>query len=176
MSHFYYFVRNLNSFGMDDVVFLVRVGDSQREQIKLALLREYCKDCGFYLRIRGEESDKAIDMLRGSVYKGWNYLFSPLKVAPLSISQLYRLILDDSIGAYEKSLVQTRFSYNFRRKIDPNFLFSQYSKKNVIRPATGTRKNLKSGQGIDAFGAVFGFALILAVFLLAAWLEGTVQY
>lgn len=176
MSHYYYFVRNLNNFGINDVVFLVRVGDSQREQIKLALLREYCKDCGFYLRIRGEESDKAIEMLRGSVYKGWNYLFSPLKVAQLSISQLYRLILDDSIGAYEKSLVQTRFSYNFRRKIDPNFLFSQYSKKNVIRPATGTRKNLKSGQGIDAFGAVFGFALILAVFLLVAWLEGTVQY
>lgn len=176
MSHYYYFVRNLSSFGVDDVVFLIRVGESQREQIKLALLREYCKDCGFYLRIRGEESDKAIEMLRGSVYKGWNYLFSPLKVAQLSISQLYRLILDDSIGAYEKSLVQTQFSYNFRRKIDPNFLFSQYSKKNVIRPATGTRKNLKSGQGIDAFGAVFGFALILAIFLFAAWLEGMAKY
>lgn len=176
MSHYYYFVRNLNSFGVDDVVFLVRVGESQREQIKLALLREYCKDCGFYLRIRGEESDKAIQMLRGSVYKSWHYLFSPLKVANLSISQLYRLIIDGNIEAYEKSLNQTRFSYNFRRKIDPNFLFSQFSKKNVIRPATGTRKNLKPGERIDAYGAVFGFALILAIFLFAAWLEGMAQY
>lgn len=175
MSHYYYFVRNLSTFGVDDVVFLVRVGESQREQIILALLREYCKDCGFYLRIRGVESDKAIELLRESVYKGWRYLFSPLKVTNLSISQLYRLIIDGNIEAYEKSLVQTRFSYNFRSKIDPNFLFSQFSKKNVIRTATGTRKNLKSEQGIDAFGAVFGFALILAIFLFAAWLEGMAQ-
>lgn len=175
MSHYYYFVRKLNSFGVDDVVFLVRVGESQREQVKLALLREYCKDCGFYFSIRGEESDKAIELLRESVYKGWNYLFSPLKVANLSISQLYGLIIDDSIESYEKSLLQTRFSYNFRKKIDPNFLFSQNSKKNVIRPATGIRKNLKSGERIDAFGAFFGFALILAIFLFAAWLEGMAQ-
>lgn len=172
MTHYYYFVRKLNDFGIDDVVFLVRVGESQREQTKLALLQEYCKDCGFYLRIRGDESDKAIGMLRESVYKGWHYLFSPLKVAQLSISELYRMIIDDTIEFYEKSLVQTRFTHNFRRKIDPNFLFSQNRKKNVIRPAIGKRKYLKSGQGVDAFGAVFGFALIIAVFLLAGWLEG----
>lgn len=175
MTHYYYFVRKLNSFDVDDVVFLVRVGESQREQMKLALLREYCKDCGFYFRIRNEESDKAISMLRDSVYKGWNYLFSPLKVSNLSVSELYRLILDDSIEAYEKSLIQTRFSYKFRTKIDPNFLFSQKSKKIVKGTAIGKRKYLKSGQGVDAYGAVFGFALILAVFLLAAWLEGMAQ-
>lgn len=175
MTHYYYFVRNLNSFGIDDVVFLVRVGESQREQVKLALLREYCRDCGFYLRIRDEESDKAINMLRDSVYKGWHYLFSPLKVANLSISELYRMIIDDTIESYEKTLVQTRFSYNFRRKIDPNFLFSQKSQKIVKGPAIGKRKYLKSRQGVDAYGAVFGFALILAVFLLAAWLEGMAQ-
>lgn len=172
MTHYYYFVRNLNAFGTDDVVFLVRVGESQREQIKLALLQEYCRDCGFYLRIRGEESDKAIGMLRDSVYKGWLYLFSPLKVAQLSISELYRMIVDNILDEYEKSLIQTRFSYNFRKKIDPNFLFSQKRQKNVMRPAIGKRKYLKSGEQIDAFGATFGFALILAVFLLAGWLEG----
>lgn len=176
MKRYFYFVPNLHNFGREDVVFVVSVGISQREQTKLALLNEYAKDCGMYLKPRSVTSDLAIDHLKKTLFPNWRFLHSPLKMAYLPISDLYRLIIDGDLNLFTKSIKEPSGSFFFRQMSDPYFLFKQNQGRQAKHTATALRKYLKSYERDEFLRAVINFGLILAVFLLAGWLEGTAQY
>lgn len=166
----------MQHFTPQDVVYVVAVGTSQREQTKRDLVREYCIDCGLYFKVRSGESDTAIENLKKATFKGWNFMFSPLKMAYVSINDLYRLIIDDEFIFFENYLEEHTGTFSFKRKYDPYFYFIQKKRASANPTATETRKYLKSCRQQEFSSAIVGFALILATFLFAAWLEGRAQY
>lgn len=176
MVSYYYFVRDMGRASRKSVIYRVKVGTSDREQVKYALVREFCRDCGHYFRIVSDCSDQAIRNLEKRLFPGYRFMVRPLARVTVSISQLYQLIIDDSFVRFEKQLTEKKGFYRFHSIIDPIFHANQSKKKNQSILPTPSRKYLKSGHaaGLDSF--LIGSAIVAIIFLLAGFLEGKIVY
>lgn len=176
MVSYYYFVREMGRATRKSVIYRVKVGTSDREQVKYALVREFCRDCGHYFRIVSDCSDQAIRNLEKRLFPGCRFMVSPMARVTVSISQLYQLIIDDSFAWFEEQLADKKGFYRFHSIVDPIFYASQSKKKNQSILPTPTRQYLKSGHaaGLDSF--LIGSAIVAIIFLLAGFLEGKFVY
>lgn len=172
MKHYFYFVRNLNGFSSDDVVFKVAVGTSMRDQVKMELVRQFANDCGMYFHQVSEESDRAIDLLSKSLFPGTAFSLLYLKRANVTISELYRMILDDSLLQFEKCLAENRNKFRLLSQLSPSFFFLNHTHKCITTCQPYRRKYLSQREGMENTHALIGFCLILALFLLSGYLEG----
>lgn len=176
MKKRYVFARSLAKFDRDDVIYVVLVGSSQRDQIKLSLLQEYSKDAGCYLRPVSNESDKALDNLAKSLFSGCQWPRLMLRKTEVTISELYHLIIDDSFDRFERSLVYPRSFFHLLHFIDPHFsLHFNVLQSDTKLPAV-RRKYLKSVKRESIQGAVINFGLILLTFIVAAYVCGHESY
>lgn len=169
-------MREFSHVSVDTVVYHVKVGTSDREHVKFALVAEYCKDCGLYFSKVSDSSDRAIRLLEKSLFPGSSFFTSPLRRATISISELYRLILDDSFATFEKQHQERRGSFNFKCLVDPRFYARNFPRKKVKTPAFPTRKYLKSGNTADFDSFLIGSAIVAIIFLIAAYLDGVYIY
>ena len=172
MKHYFYFVRNLNGFGSDDVVYKVTVGSSMREGAKCELLKCYARDCGFYFQPVSDESDRAIENLAKSLFPGTSFSTLYLRRANLSITDLYRLVIDDGLDAFEKNLTTTPQSFRLLSQLSPSFFFLNHTHNCITTCQPYRRKYLSQREGVENTRALIGFCLILALFLLSGYLEG----
>lgn len=172
MKRYYYFVRNLNGFCSDDVVYKVAVGASLREHAKLVLVSEFAKDCGMYFQPVSDVSDKAIDSLANSLFKGTSFALMYLRRANISISELYKLIIDDSFLAFEKSLTEPATKFRILSLLSPSFFFINQPPKCITSCQPSRSKYLSHAEGSENTRALIGAWLILVLFLLAGYLEG----
>lgn len=172
MKHYYYFIRKAGRFEPDDVVYKISAGSSTREQTKLALIREYCKDCGLYFAEVSVKSDSSIEKLAESLFhKGIvSKLF--LRIRSISVIECYRRIIDDSFQSFEDSSPERQSFFHQLSTVSFHFLPTNSSPKaRKVCPGV-PRKHLSRKMEMSVQGAVFNFGLILAVFILCAWLEG----
>lgn len=176
MKRRYVFARNLAKFDRDDVIYIVLVGSSQRDQIKLSLLQEYSKDAGCYLRPVSDETDKALDNLAKSLFSGCQWPRLMLRKTEMTISVLYRIVEDDSFESFESTLVQPQSLFHLLHFIDPHFSLNV----NVLQSGTFLpsvpRKYLKTFKRESIQGAVVNFGLILITFIVAAIVCGHESY
>lgn len=172
MKHYYYFVRNLGGFGSDDVVYKVAVGSSMREGAKCELLKCYARDCGFYFHQVSEESDRAIENLAKSLFQGSAFSTLYLRRANLSITDLYRLVIEDGLDAFEKNLTTTPQTFRLLSQLSPSFFFLNRSIKSITKCQPYRRKYLSPEKGSDITRALIGFCLILVLFIISGYLEG----
>lgn len=172
MKRYYYFVRNLNGFSPDDVVYKVAVGSSMREHTKMVLVSEFAKDCGMYFQPVSDVSDRAIDSLANSLFKGTSFALMYLRRADVSISELYQMILDDSFIAFEQTLCEPATKFRLLSLLSPSFFFiNQRSNCNTsCQPSKS--KYLSLAEGAENTRVLIGVWLILGLFLLAGYLEG----
>ena len=172
MKSYYYFVRNLNGFSPNDVVYKIAVGVSFKDVAKMSLVQEYSKDCGMYFEIVSPKSDAAVSQLAKSLFVGSSFPELYLRTAVVSIHELYRMILDDSFTAFEKNLGFPRHQAQLISHFSPSFkLRNSPSSSNTICH-TLRRKYLSQSESADLTRACIGFGLILGLFLLSAYLEG----
>lgn len=176
MKSYYYFVRDMSCPSRQTIIYHVAVGTSDREQVKFALVREYCRDCGLFFRPVSKSSDIAVSNLVKSLFPGSSWFVSPLRHATISITELYALIVDDSFASFEASFTEKKGSYNFRRSI--NYVLFCKDNRKKVHPLllTHPRKYLKSESepGLDSF--LISSLVIAAIFLLAGFLEGRFVY
>ena len=66
MVHYYYFFRDLSNASAESVIYSVKVGEYEKDQVKLALVQEFCKDCGYYFKPVSTTSDAAVKQLEKS--------------------------------------------------------------------------------------------------------------
>lgn len=172
MKHYYYFVRNLNGFGSGDVVYKVAVGASMREHVKFELVRQFASDCGMYFHPVSDESDRAILLLANSLFKGTSFPEMYLRRANVSISELYRMILDDSFTSFESSLTESPAKFRLLSHLSPSFrLLNHNIKCNTLRHPSRS-KYLSHAEGSENTRVVISFCLILVLFLLSGYLDG----
>ena len=172
MKRYYYFVRNLNGFGSDDVVYKVAVGSSMREHAKMVLVSEFARDCGMYFQQVSDVSDRAISSLANSLFKGTSFALMYLRRANVSISELYQMIVDDSFVTFEKNLTEPATKFKLLSLLSPSFLFLNQPIKCITSCQPSRSKYLSHAEGSENTHVLISVCLILALFMLAGYLEG----
>lgn len=172
MKRYYYFVRNLNGFGSDDVVYKVAVGSSMREHAKMVLVSEFARDCGMYFQPLSDVSDRAINSLANSLFKGTSFALMYLRRANISISDLYQMIVDDSFIAFEKNLAEPTTKLRLLSILSPSFFFINQPSKCITSCQPSRSKYLSHAKGSENTHVLISVCLILVLFMLAGYLEG----
>ena len=171
MKHRYIFIRNLNGFGVDDVVYHVWIGDSSRELTKLELIRCYCKDTGFYFKLYDDNVSKSIWNLASSLFKGTSMPTLYLRTAHVSASELFDLIVDNAFVSFENSLTVSRAWSFVNMVLSPSSYFqNQLSRCNTSCPPSG-RQYLSHDHGGEILSVAIKVGLILGLFLTSGYLE-----
>ena len=172
MKRKYLFVRKMNHFSVDDVVYHVWVGNSQRELTQLALVQCYCKDCGLFMQPWSDRTAKSVQNLANGLFPGTSAAIFLLKRADVTISELYQMILDDSFTAYEKRLARPKGWSTILHLFDPSLQRYQTQSKCNTSCLPLIRKYLSDSMKDDFTRATIAFCLILALFLTSGYLEG----
>lgn len=171
MKRHYWFVRQMHQFGVDDVVYKVAVGSSMREHAKLELVKQYCKDCGMYFHLVGDDSDRAIELLANSLFPDSSFSMLYLRRANVSISELYDMIVDDSFKGYEDTLTFTHAHALLLSILSPSSYYAQAHNQCNTTCQPYRRKYLSQTDRAEIQGVLLKCGLILALFLLSGWLE-----
>ncbi len=172
MKSYFYFVRNLNGFKSDDVVYKVAVGVSFKDVAKMSLVQEFAKDCGMYFERVSNTSDASITLLAKSLFPGSSYPEVYLRTAVVSIHQLYKMILDDSFLSFEKNLAFPKAHVQMLSHFSPSFKLRNSTSSSITICPSLRRKYLSQSEGAQFTRACIGFGLILGLFLLSGYLEG----
>lgn len=172
MKSYFYFVRNLNGFKSDDVVYKVAVGMSFKDVAKMSLVQEFAKDCGMYFERVSTTSDASITLLAKSLFPGSSYPEVYLRTAVVSIHQLYKMILDDSFLSFEKNLTFPKAHVQMLSHFSPSFKLRNSPSSCITICPTLRRKYLSHAESADFTRACIGLGLILVLFLLSGYLEG----
>lgn len=172
MKRYYYFVRNLNGFGSDDVVYKVAVGSSMREHAKIILVSEFARDCGMYFQPVSDVSDRAISSLANSLFKGTSFALMYLRRANISISDLYQMIVEDSFTTFEKNLAEPTTKLRLLSLLSPSFFFINQPSKCITTCQPSRSKYLSHAKGSENTLVLISVCLILGLFMLAGYLEG----
>lgn len=172
MKRYYYFVRNLNGFCPDDVVYKVAVGSSMREHAKMILVSEFARDCGMYFQPVSDVSDRAINSLANSLFKGTSFALMYLRRANISISDLYQMIVEDSFVTFEKNLAEPTTKLRLLSLLSPSFFFINQPIKCITSCQPSRSKYLSHDEGSENTQVLISVWLILGLFLLAGYLEG----
>lgn len=172
MKKIYVFVHVTGRFSPDDVVYHVHVGESKRDGVQLALIKEYCQDCGFYLRERGRDTDIMTDNLAKGVYPGAMIPRLHLRFVSISVSECYRRIIDDNWSDIEASSVRSKSYFHILSRTSDNVFAPSLRPKAIKRPAFRTRKHLSPVIEDEFTRVVLSFAIIAFLFLFIGYLDG----
>lgn len=172
MKRFYYFVRNLHGFGVNDVVYKVGVGSSLRECAQVELIRQFAADCGCYFRLVSDESDLAIDHLAKSLFPDSKFALLHLRRANLSVAELYRLIVEDSFGTFERDLHESGSKFQLLSILSPSFFYHNHKSNCITSCQPNRRKYLSHAKGSENTQVAFAVGVIIVLFLISGYLEG----
>lgn len=142
MKSKYVFIRNWPDIQAGDFIYSVWVGSSRREQAKYLLVREFCRDCSLYFKLNAIEVVSEIEKAKARFRRDGNVNANPFRSASVTISELYRMIVDNSFDAFEANQTENRSSlwWNFHR--DLQFIQSQNINDVVHHASPSGSKNL----------------------------------
>lgn len=163
MKSYYVFIRNYGHMCPGSFVYYVSVGTSEREQTKLALLTEYCRDCGFYLKLRDAQTLLALNMAKKPFCHGELTFKNPFVMASVSVSELYNMIIDDSLDLYEANYHSTPAAIQMNHYDDPRWVISYNRKKCNTACQPHKRKNLSDRVQYDSRFVAVAISIILVV-------------
>lgn len=168
----YCFIRNPHHFTREDVVYVVYVGTSEREQVLLTLISEYVKDTGIYFKKWSNTVDITLLELRSHLFPNSIQTRFYLRTASVNVSDLYRLIIDDSWSSFEETLTTPTAKFHLISMLSPTFFFANSPVGKKSFASSAKRKNLSQNGDSELVSAVVNFGLILVLFLFAGYLEG----
>lgn len=166
MKSKYCFIRNFGHMCPGSFVYHVKVGTSDREQIKFALVQNYCKDVGIYFKKWSCEVDNALRLAEKAWPSKWGLPISPFQHVSISIYELYQLIIDDGFDLYESKPHATPAQSFFYRQFDPKGIISKLSGvSNTLCPPPH-RKNLSRWEQDNLSKFLVRLTLILVIVVL----------
>lgn len=160
------FIRDFGRMRPNSFVYVVWVGESDREQTKLALVQEYCKDCSIYFKKWSSLVDSALNEASKQFQVNGNVLAKPFRSESISIHDLYRLIVDDSFDSFEANHVETPFGIWMAFRNDPKYIQSR-NQSNVLQDAPPhKRQNLSRRKLTDGKRAALAVAGVISLLIL----------
>lgn len=171
----YCFLRSSSQLHPGDFVYCVWVGNSLREQVKFELVRRYAEDCALYFRKWSNQVDSVLDCAADSVAPGRGLLSSPFRMASVSISELYSLIIDDSFDSFERSYPASRFEIWLNFRNDPAYLRYFNRQRNVLRHVFPSRKNLSVRERSLAVSTAGVVVLVCGIYSIDAFVSALIR-
>ncbi len=168
----YCFIRNPHHFTREDVVYIVYVGTSEHDQVKLTLISEYVKESGIYFRKWSNSVDVALTQLCETLFSKSLLCQFALRTAEISVQDLYELIIDDSWSVFEEKLTTPRPKLHLLAMLSPNVFFQNSGMRKKSFAFSVQRQNLSHNVDSELISAVVHFGLILILFLIGGYLEG----
>lgn len=166
MKSNYCFIRNFGRMRPGSYVYHVKVGTSDREQIKFALVQNYCKDVGIYFKKWSYEVDNALHLAEKAWPSKWGLPISPFQHVSISIYELYKLIIEDGFDSFESKPHATPALSFYYRQFDPMGLISRLSvASNTLCPPP-YRKNLSRWEQDNLSKFLVRLMLILGIVVL----------
>lgn len=122
MKSGYYFVRHSGGLFVGITIYRVWVGSSLKDGAKKKLVELFCKENDLPFVKWSQEVNSLITQFKDKFKVDGCALASPYRTASISISQLYKLIVDDSFNKFEAENYSTPFEIYLNHRNDPNFV------------------------------------------------------
>lgn len=146
MKSYYCFIRNYGRMCPGSFVYRVAVGSSDREQIKLALVREFCNQVGCYFKKWSTQVDTSVQLAKAQWLNGKPTLATPFFHPSVTISELYDMILDDSFDLFESNYKPSSFHFWRNLRNSPSYIQLMNKKSSITACQPHQRKNLSYGK------------------------------
>lgn len=173
MKSKYCFIRKVGNLRPNDFIYTVYVGESEREQTLLYLVREYSKDCGLYLRKWSAQVDSMLTLAAKPFRSGRALFLRPFRRASLSIRELYRLIIDDSFDVFEENFKESHFSvwlsFCLRREYVGCYNRLKVSQKRLPKKSKNLSPEYQDNGFSLAFATLLIFLSLVAHTLFGQW-------
>lgn len=175
MKSYFCFIRETGLPRPDSFVYHVGVGSSDRDQVKLALVQEYAKDCGLYFKKWSSQVDTSLDFAR-SKFKPLKGRWSrPFLHARISIAQLYQMIIDDSFVEYEANVKNNLWPVYHPTIMMRNASSNQSTQVSNTVCQASKGQNLSLGKLSDGVQATLCLMFILGLLILDAYISPVIE-
>lgn len=175
MKRKYCLIRREGDLTIESFVYVVWVGSSLHESTRLALVEEFCKDCGWYFKQWCPDVDRMLEhRARYSRVDGTRCAPAYQMIA-IGIEKCYQTIVDDSWRALEASRVMTPQETFMRFRHDPSFLrrFNRQKRSTTCPPYRS--KYLSLGMNNAFYGLAGPIAFIVALMVLDALVSNIIS-
>ena len=164
----YCLVRTDQPLDVGSFVYVIWVGCSDSEFVKLTLVQEFCKDCGWYFKKWSADVDSALE-LRTKITRidGAKYV-RPYRMISLSISECYQTIIDDAWVNIESRATMSKQETFLRFHRDPRFLLSYHRKHCNTKCPPSDVNTFCHSKGEGFYNVIGGLSLAILVFVLDA--------
>lgn len=146
MKSNYCFIRNYGQLKAGSFIYRVSVGTSDREQIKLALVREFCNQVGCYFKKWSTQVDASVQLAKSAWLKDKPTLATPFFHPSVTISELYDMIVDDSFDLFESNYKPSSFHFWRNLRNSPTYIQLMNKKTSITACQPHQRKNLSYGR------------------------------
>lgn len=122
MKSGYYFVRHSGGLFVGITIYRVWVGSSLTDGAKKKLVEHFCRENDLPFVKWSQAVDSLICQFKDKFKVDGCALASPYRTASISISKLYRLIIDDGFNKFEAENYSTPFEIYLNHRNDPDFM------------------------------------------------------
>ena len=168
MVHFYCFIEAPCNLQAGSRVFKVKVGDSQRDQIKRVLVDYYSTDTNAFFRLWDADTDYFLAHQTHTMPRDHASMSSGLVVIVTDIRTLYRNIVSGTLDNLRNSPNVTRNAFRMMSILSPSFFLKNLSARRAPSVPPVARKNLSVRPCREDNLAAVGFALMALLYWLGS--------
>lgn len=161
-------VRECGSLGVDSFVYVVWVGSSVRDSVKLGLVQEFCKDVGWYFKKWSPLVDSSLENRTRLIRSCGDPTVKPFRFLSISIAECYQTILDDSWAELhaKAEMSPQEIRHRFHHTIAYNLRQNLRNCNTSCPPSV--RKYLSRRHQPGFYNVVGGVTLAILIFILDA--------
>ena len=168
MVHYYCFIEDASCIQPDTKIFKVKIGKSDRDQIKRQLLDCYACDTGAFFRVWDADTDFFLSHGTTTKPADLHTQNFGLSVVVVDIHTLYRNIINGTLSSLVNPPHVTRNAFRMMSILSPSFFVKNrpQGKKPSVPPVK--RQNLSVRPTREDTIAAVGFALMAILYWLGS--------
>lgn len=168
MVHFYCFIEAPCNLQAGSRVFKVKVGDSQRDQVKRVLVDCYATDTNAFFRLWDADTDYFLAHQTHTQPRDHASMSSGLVVIVTDIRTLYRNIISGTLDSISNPPMVARNVFRMMSILSPSFFIKNLSARRAPHVPPVARKNLSVRPCREDTIAAVGFALMALLYWLGS--------
>ncbi len=168
MVHFYCFIEDPCNLQAGSRVFKVKVGDSQRDQVKRVLLDCYATDTNAFFRLWDADTDYFLSRQTHTQPRDHASMSSGLIVIVTDIQTLYRNIVSGTLDSISNPTRVARNAFRMMSILSPSFFLKNLSARRTTSVPPVKRQNLSVRPCREDTIAAIGFALMALLYWLGS--------
>lgn len=168
MVHYYCFIEDPCNLQAGSRVFKVKVGDSQKDQVKRVLLDCYATDTNAFFRLWDADTDYFLAHQTHTMPRDHASMSSGLNVIVTDIRKFYRNIVSGTLDSISNPTFVTRNAFRMMSLLYPSFFIKNLSARRAPHVPPVARKNLSVRPCREDNLAAVGFALMALLYWLGS--------